>query len=83
MIVLTHDDRLPEAVRRLGIDARVLEVVRGTKSGVRIETSIDPTERRLKDARDLSKDTKLPADIARQVVGAQCRLHRESWCRAP
>lgn len=50
VIVLTHDDRLPEAVRRLGIDARVLEVVRGTKSGVRIETSIDPTERRLKNA---------------------------------
>jgi recombinational DNA repair ATPase RecF len=80
VIVLTHDDRLPEAVRRLGIDARVLEVVRGTKSGVRIETSIDPTERRLKDARDLSKDTKLPADIARQVVGAQCRQALEAEC---
>ncbi len=28
VIVFTHDDRLPEAARRLRLDARVLEVTR-------------------------------------------------------
>jgi predicted ATPase len=28
VVVFTHDDRLPEAVRRMGIDATVLEVTR-------------------------------------------------------
>ena len=80
VIVLTHDDRLPEAVRRLGIDARVFEVVRGSKSDIQVEKRIDPTERCLMAARDLSKDTKLPADIARQVVAAQCRQALEAEC---
>jgi energy-coupling factor transporter ATP-binding protein EcfA2 len=80
VIVLTHDDRLPEALRRLDIGARVLEVIRGTKSGVRVETSLDPTERRLKAARDLTKDKNLPTDICQQVVAAQCRQAIEAEC---
>jgi hypothetical protein len=32
VIVLTHDDRLPEAIRRLGIDARILEAKRAERS---------------------------------------------------
>ncbi len=80
VIVLTHDDRLPEAVRRLGIDARVSEVLRGAKSSVRVEKRIDPTERCLMAARDLSKDMKLPVDIARQVIASQCRQALEAEC---
>ena len=80
VIVLTHDDRLPEAVRRLGIDARVLEVLRGAKSDVRVESRIDPTDRCLKAAADLLKDKALPIDIARQVVAAQCRQAVEAEC---
>ena len=80
VIVLTHDDRLPEAMRRLDIDAHVLEVVRGAKSGVRVERSMDPTDRRLKAARDLLKDKNLPADIRLQVVAAQCRQAAEAEC---
>ncbi len=80
VIVLTHDDRLPEAVRRLGIEARVLEVLRSPKSGVTVASRIDPTERCLKAANDVLKDTKLPADIARQVVAGQCRLALEAEC---
>ena len=80
VVVLTHDDRLPEAMRRLDIDARVLEVVRGAKSGVQVERSMDPTDRRLKAARDLLKEKNLPADIRTQVVAAQCRQALEAEC---
>jgi recombinational DNA repair ATPase RecF len=36
VVVFTHDDRLREALRRLGITATVLEVIRGRGSEVRI-----------------------------------------------
>ncbi len=35
VVVFTHDDRLPEAVRRLGIDARILEVSAPRRIGSR------------------------------------------------
>lgn len=42
VLVFTHDDRLPEAVRRLGIQARVLEVTRRPGSVVEIRPSLTP-----------------------------------------
>src|SRR4029077_4912332 len=47
VIVFTHDDRLPESTRRLGIDARVLEVSRRENSEVDLLAGADPTERNL------------------------------------
>jgi hypothetical protein len=41
LVVLTHDDRLPEACWRLGIDARVLEVTRQPGSVVTVTEALD------------------------------------------
>jgi len=51
VVVLTHDDRLPEAVRRLGIAARLVRVNRDQGSRVGITGSSDPATRHLDDAR--------------------------------
>ena len=44
VIVFTHDERLPEAVRRLGIQSRMLSVTRRPKSVVEVRTSLDPVQ---------------------------------------
>ena len=80
VIVFTHDDRLPEAVRRLGIDARVLEVTRRTNSVLEIRRSLDPVTRTLDDARALALTKELPGEAARRVVPGLCRLAVEARC---
>ncbi|GGR73699.1 recombinational DNA repair ATPase RecF [Nocardioides luteus] len=50
VIVLSHDDRLPAAVRRSSIDATILEVSRTSGSKVKIRTHADPAKRYLSDA---------------------------------
>ena len=68
VLVFTHDDRLPEAVRRLGIPARILELTRRPGSVVQIRPALTPVERLLKDAGDLCLDEAVPEDVAAQVV---------------
>ena len=67
VLVFTHDDRLPEAVRRLGIAATVIEVTRGENSLVEARPALDPVSRYIEDARTIVKD-RLPADVASRVV---------------
>ena len=69
VVVFTHDDRLPEAVRRLDIDAPVIEVTRREGSLVQTRRSKDPVSRYLDDAFALAKTDDLPPDIARRVIG--------------
>jgi DNA repair exonuclease SbcCD ATPase subunit len=78
VLVFTHDDRLPEAVRRLGIPARILEVTRRPGSVVEVRPALAPVERLLKDAGDLCADRDLPEDVAAQVVPGLCRLAVEA-----
>lgn len=73
VIVFTHDDRLPEAVRRLGIDARVIEVTRRPGSIVELRAGQDPIARALDDARALSLERGLPAETICRVVPGLCR----------
>ncbi len=80
VIVFTHDDRLPEAVRRLGIDATILEVSRRDKSVVELRPALTPVERHLEDARALIYTESLPEDVARRVVPGFCRLAIEAAC---
>ena len=56
VIVLSHDDRLPAAVRRSSINAVVLEVNRSKDSRVTISTLTDPADRYLSDAFGLVKE---------------------------
>jgi len=56
VVVFTHDDRLPTAVRRLQIPATILLVTRRPKSLVELKASLDPLQAAIEDARavDLS-----------------------------
>ncbi len=78
VIVLTHDDRLAEAIRRLDVHARVFELVRKPKSVVHVQSSMEPIDRFLKAASSLATDVNLPGDLKRQVVALQCRQAIES-----
>ncbi len=78
VIVFTHDDRLAESIRRLGIDARVIAVMRRENSVVDVTTTVDPTERNLDDADAVAADEHVPPDLARQVVPGYCRAAIEA-----
>ena len=73
VVVFTHDDRLPEAVRRLAIPGRILEVTRRVGSLVDIRPALLPVERQLQDAQDLCADQSLPAGVAAMVIPGLCR----------
>ena len=78
VLVFTHDDRLPEAIRRLDIAAHILEVTRRPSSMVDVRPGLDPVERQLKDAEALCADEILPEDIAARVVPGLCRVAVEA-----
>jgi len=78
VIVFTHDDRLPEAVRRLGLEATVLEVTRRPGSVVTVRPGLDPPARALEDARAMAADKAVPDHLARRVVAGLCRLSLEA-----
>jgi recombinational DNA repair ATPase RecF len=80
LVVFTHDDRLPEAVRRLGIDARILEVTRQPGSVVTVTEALDPVERHLRDARMIAQDQALPPSVAARLVPGFCRGAIEAAC---
>jgi hypothetical protein len=86
VIVFTHDDRLPEAVRRLDIAAEILEVTRREGSVVELRRSLDPVGRYLEDALAVAGTAGLPASAATlaapaaHVVPGLCRLALEAVC---
>jgi len=73
VVVFTHDERLPEAVRRLAIPATVLEVTRRPQSIVDVRTALDPVERYLDDARALVRSEDVPRTAIDRVVPGFCR----------
>jgi hypothetical protein len=80
LVVFTHDDRLPEAVRRLGIDARILQVTRQPGSVVTVTETMDPVERHLRDARMVARDQALPPGVAARLIPGFCRGAIEAAC---
>lgn len=78
IIVFTHDDRLPEAVRRLEIDATIWEVVRRENSTVEIRKNIDPVKRYLDDAAALARTRDMPVEVRTPVVVTYCRSALEA-----
>jgi len=78
VIVFTHDERLPEAVRRLGLEATILEVTRRPYSVVSVRPALDPPARALEDARAVAGDKVLPEHLARRLVAGLCRLSLEA-----
>lgn len=73
VVVFTHDERLAEAVRRMDLDANVLEVQRRERSVVEVRVSSDPVRRYLDDARSLIRTPQLPPAIADELIATCCR----------
>ena len=80
VVVFTHDDRLPEAVRRLDIAADIVEVTRREGSVVELRRALDPVGRYLEDALAVAGTAELPASAAAHVVPGLCRLALEAAC---
>ncbi len=80
VVVFTHDDRLPEAVRRLDIAAEVVEVTRRDASVVELRRALDPVGRYLEDALAVAGTADLPFSAAARVVPGLCRLGLEAAC---
>lgn len=78
VVVFTHDNRLAAAVRDLTIPATILEVTRRPGSVVDVRPCLDPPKQALTDARDLTKDQKVPAEVAARVVPGLCRTAVEA-----
>jgi ATPase subunit of ABC transporter with duplicated ATPase domains len=73
VIVMTHDTRLPDAVRRLQIPATVYEVHRRPRSQVGIRKVDDPVERYIDDARAIARTRELSAKSKAQLVALMGR----------
>ncbi|MDG4774969.1 AAA family ATPase [Solwaraspora sp. WMMD792] len=82
VVVFTHDDRLPAAVRHLGIPARILAVARHTCSKVVVTGGRDasPADRYLTDADAITKDRDMVDTVRRTIVCNQIRQALESAC---
>jgi DNA repair exonuclease SbcCD ATPase subunit len=81
VIVLTHDDRLPAAIRASRATARIVEVTRGANSAVHVAESSDPAIRSIDDAFAIAADKAVPDDIKRRVVPLLCREAVESTAK--
>ena len=73
IVVFTHDDRLPEAIRRLRLDATMLHVDRRAGSSVDVRVSRSPIQRYLDDARGYAKPGRVPPAVQARVVPGFCR----------
>jgi hypothetical protein len=80
VIVFTHDDRLHEAVRRLGLPATVHNVTRRAKSVVEVRQTLDPVSSLIDDARAVALTEVLPNDVGSRVVPGFCRSAVEAAC---
>ncbi|WP_214104587.1 ATP-binding protein [Acrocarpospora catenulata] len=78
VVVFTHDSRLPEAIRRLNVQATILEVIRKERSEVAVEVSDDPVERALKNARGIAGNPRLPTQAGAAVLPGMCRVALET-----
>ncbi len=80
VVVFTHDDRLPEAIRRLGLAATIWEVTRREHSVVELTKNDDPVHGYLDDARSLALTSQLPKEARAVVVAGYCRSAVEAAC---
>jgi DNA repair exonuclease SbcCD ATPase subunit len=81
VVVFTHDDRLPAAIRRSRAPARIIEVARGTNSTVTMTESSRPATRLLDDAFAIAVDEAVPDDIKNAAIPVLCReaVEAASW----
>lgn len=73
VIVLTHDTRLPDAVRQLQIEATVVEVQRRARSVVDLKVVDDPVGRHLDDAHAIARTADLKPGVRARLVAQMGR----------
>ncbi len=78
VVVFTHDDRLPESVRSLGIAAETIEVTRQPGSVVSTRVTWDPVKTALDDAMAVAMTKDMIDAAKRKVVPNYCRLAVEA-----
>jgi ABC-type lipoprotein export system ATPase subunit len=78
VIVFTHDDRLPESVRRLQIPAEVTEVTRQPGSKVSTRPVQDPVSTAIDDARAVAYTSEMSPAAMAKVVPFYCRTALEA-----
>ena len=80
LVVFTHDDRLPESLRRMKIAHTCKKVTRRPGSVIEVADSRDPVAQYFIDARILISDDALPDELARRVIPGICRNGLEAAC---
>ena len=80
VIVFTHDERLPAAVRRLRIEHRMLAVRRRERSVVTCTAVSNPVQQHLVDARAVLLTDGLDETTRRRVIPGFCRQAIEAAC---
>lgn len=80
VVVFTHDERLPDACRRLDLGAIVLEVTRADRSQVTVRSRRHPVDNYLDDARAVLATDGYPEEARRRVVPGLCRNAIEAAC---
>jgi hypothetical protein len=80
VIVFTHDDRLPAALRQLQLPATVLAVTRRERSIVTIRPVSNPVKRYLDEAQALAKTDALSEGVRAVAVAGLCRGAIEAAC---
>lgn len=78
IIVFSHDDRLASVIRDTGVDARLVDVVRGSGSRVTSRLNTDPARRLVDDALAMVLDDNLPDDVKGRVAPNLFRMALES-----
>ena len=81
VIVFTHDDRLPEAVRRLDIPATFVDLTRKDKSVVEVRRTRGPVRLLLDDAAAVARTEHMPDGIKLRLVPSFCRSALEAACQ--
>ena len=75
VVVFTHDDRLPAALRQLQLPATVWAVTRRERSVVTLAKVTDPVSRYLDDARALTRTEQLPSTVRAVAVAGLAAVH--------
>ncbi len=78
VIVLTHDDRLPQAIRRLGLPASVVELTRGEQSVVEARRLVSPAASALQSAKAIAADKTIATDLQDRIIPGFCRMALEA-----
>ena len=80
LVVFTHDDRLPESLRRMKLEHTCKKVTRRPGSVVEVTDSLDPVTQYFRDAWAVIQDRHLPDEMARRVIPGFCREGLEAAC---